>query len=151
MFRMWQVFVFSLVPLALVFIGVISASYHGVDSAKENLPSAQAGGQAAPPPPPPPPGATVLQLTAQNLAFNPRSLSAPSGSPVTVQMDNRDAGVQHNFALYNNQSASQRIFVGDLDAGPAIKNYTFDAPPPGTYFFRCDVHPEQMTGSFTVR
>jgi plastocyanin len=29
--------------------------------------------------------------------------------------------------------------------------YTFEAPDPGEYFFRCDVHPVDMTGTFVVR
>jgi len=33
----------------------------------------------------------------------------------------------------------------------ATTTYTFTAPStPGTYFFRCDVHPETMTGQFIV-
>ena len=30
---------------------------------------------------------------------------------------------------------------------------TYDVPAlePGTYFFRCDVHPGQMTGTFVVK
>ena len=45
----------------------------------------------------------------------------------------------------------QPIFQGDLDSGPAPITYNFDAPStPGTYFFRCDVHPDTMTGQLTV-
>lgn len=36
--------------------------------------------------------------------------------------------------------------------GPATTTYTFTAPStPGTYFFRCDVHPTVMTGQFIVQ
>ena len=35
MFRAWQVFIFSLVPLSLIFIGVIGGSFHGKDSRTE--------------------------------------------------------------------------------------------------------------------
>jgi plastocyanin len=34
--------------------------------------------------------------------------------------------------------------------GPAATEYTFEAPPPGTYFFLCKIHPTQMTGALTV-
>ena len=44
-FSMWQVFIFSLIPLALVFAGVIVGSMHGKDSNMEDF-------DAAPPPPP---------------------------------------------------------------------------------------------------
>jgi hypothetical protein len=66
-------------------------------------------------------------------------------------MNNQDAGVLHNFAVYTNAQATTRVFMGDLVAGPIVHDYTFTAPPPGTYFFRCDVHPDTMTGTFTSR
>jgi Cupredoxin-like domain len=151
MFRMWQVFIFSLVPLALVFTGVIIASMDGVDSEPEDVPTQPAASGPPPAPPEVPPGGTALQLTASNQTFNVRTLTAQSAAPVVVQVNNTDPGVQHNFAVYNNRSASQSIFVGDLVAGPAVTTYSFTAPPPGSYFFRCDAHPDDMTGTFTSR
>jgi plastocyanin len=43
------------------------------------------------------------------------------------------------------------LFRGDLVTGPATKDYTFPAPPPGSYFFHCDVHPTQMHGTLVVK
>ena len=41
---------------------------------------------------------------------------------------------------------------GDTITGPATTTYTFTAPDEaGTYYFRCDVHPEQMNGDFVVQ
>ena len=82
MFKSWQVFVFSLVPLALVFAGVIIGSFHGSDSSKEVFPtpppsssssgggggSGGSGAAAAAP--------GTLTLVASNLAFDKRSLTA---------------------------------------------------------------------------
>jgi plastocyanin len=93
----------------------------------------------------------VLQLTAQNLQFSPRSLRAPAGQPVQITLDNKDSGVQHNVAFYTNASASQVIFKGEIFAGPATKTESFTAPSSrGNYYFRCDVHPD-MNGSFVVQ
>ena len=150
MFKPWHIFVFSLVPLALVFMGVIIGSMHGVDSDKEIFPTAAPATSSAPPTPSAP-GETVLQLRASSLAFDKRALTASASAPVTVQFDNADAGVLHNFSLYNNSSLSQKIFTGELTTGPVIKNYAFTAPAAGTYYYRCDVHPDTMNGSFTVR
>jgi plastocyanin len=75
----------------------------------------------------------------------------PAGAHVTIQFDNQDAGVPHNFALYTDSHATTRIFAGDFITGPGKVIYTFTAPSlPGNYFFRCDVHPETMTGTFVV-
>ena len=38
MLRAWQIFIFSLVPLGLIFMGVIGGSFHGKDSHKESFP-----------------------------------------------------------------------------------------------------------------
>jgi len=151
-FKTWQIFVFSLIPLALVFAGVIIGSMDGIDAEREVFPTqAPQAENGAPPPTPGSPGESVLQLVAQNLEFDQRALTATSGAPITVQLDNRDASVLHNFAVYVDQSVAQPVFVGDLVTGPAVESYTFDSPAPGSYFFRCDVHPDTMTGSLTVR
>jgi plastocyanin len=150
-FKTWQIFVFSLVPLALVFAGVIIGSMDGIDAERQVFPTpAPQSETSAPPPTPSAPGETIIQLSASNLAYDQRALTAAPG-PVTVQFDNKDGGVLHNFALYTDSSASQKIFSGDLATGPVVVTYSFDAPGPGTYYFRCDVHPDTMNGSFTVK
>jgi plastocyanin len=146
-----QVLLFSFIPLALVFAGVIIGSMDGIDSEREVFPTAAPRAETAGPPTPSAPGETVIQLRASNLLFDKRALTATANAPVNVQFDNADAGVLHNFALYNNQSLAQKIFVGELTTGPNVTNYKFTAPAAGAYFFRCDVHPDTMTGSFTVR
>lgn len=151
MFTLKQVLAFSLIPLALVFAGVIIGSMYGLDSEAEVFPTAAPRNETAAPPTPSAPGETVIQLRALNLLFDKRALTATANAPVAVQFDNADAGVLHNFALYNNQTTSQRIFVGELTTGPNVTTYRFTAPGAGTYFFRCDVHPDTMTGSFTAR
>ncbi len=91
--------------------------------------------------------ATNINLTAQNLSFDKTSITVPAGAQVTINFSNKDSGITHNFAVYTDSSASNKIFAGDMVAGPGNKTYTFTAPSkPGTYFFRCDVHPTQMTG-----
>lgn len=154
MFKSWQIFIFSLVPLALVFAGVIIGSMDGIDAEREVFPTRAPEAESSEtvsPPTPSAPGETVIQLVAQNLEFDQRALTATSGAPVSIQFDNRDASVLHNFALYTDQSLAQKVFAGDLVTGPAVQTYSFDAPAPGTYYFRCDVHPDTMNGSFTVR
>ena len=156
MFKSWQVFVFSLVPLALVFMGVIIGSMHGSDSTKEKFapPPASSsssgggssgGGSSQPPPP------GTLSLTARNLSFDKRSLTALPNTQTKLQFTNEDGGVLHNFAIYTNNRATSKVFVGDLTTGPGQTTYTFTTPAAGTYFFRCDSHPDQMTGTFNVK
>jgi len=94
----------------------------------------------------------TIGLTAQNMAFNTSTITVPAGAMVTMNFDNRDSGIPHNFAAYTDSSASKSIFVGEVITGPETTTYTFTAPSdPGTYFFRCDVHPTTMTGQFIVK
>ena len=91
-----------------------------------------------------------ITLTAQNTAFSSATLTAPAGSTIMMTFINKDT-MPHNFALYTDSSALTKIFVGDILKTPGTVTYTFTAPStPGTYFFRCDVHPELMTGTFVV-
>jgi glucose/arabinose dehydrogenase/plastocyanin len=95
--------------------------------------------------------AVPITLTAENLTFSATTLTAPAGSTVAMTFINKDANMPHNFALYTSQNANTKIFAGDLVTGPATVTYTFTVPStPGNYFFRCDIHPELMTGSFVV-
>ena len=95
---------------------------------------------------------TTISLTAQNTKFDKSTITVPAGSHVTINFSNMDAGIQHNFSLYTNSSATSVIFTGQLKTGVTTTNYTFTAPAtPGTYFFRCDIHPTLMTGSFIVQ
>jgi plastocyanin len=154
----WQIFVFSLVPLALVFAGVIGGSFWGQDSSKEEF--GQAPQQPAATQPPgggggaPAGGGTVLTISARNLLFDKQTLTAPPNTRISVQFTNNDAGVLHNIAFYRNRQATQRLTadsVGELFAGVATRELSFTTPGAGGYFFRCDVHPDTMFGTFTVR
>lgn len=88
------------------------------------------------------PGPAVI---ARDLKFDRTELEVPAGRPFTLVFDNQE-GPPHNVAIYSDESASQKLFVGEVFSGPAVKSYTVPALPAGTWFFRCDVHPE-MRGS----
>ena len=96
-------------------------------------------------------GAAVVDLVAQDVKFDKSTVTVPRGSSVTVNFQNKDSGVPHNVAFYTDSSASTPIYKGQIVNGPGTVTYTFIAPAqPGTYFFRCDVHPTTMTGQFIV-
>jgi plastocyanin len=92
-----------------------------------------------------------LKLVARNLHFDRRGLVVPAGMAVTITVDNQDPSVRHNFAVYMDKRATEKIFVGDLFEGKKSIDYSFQAPPAGTYFFRCDAHPDTMTGSLVAK
>ena len=100
---------------------------------------------------PPTGGAVTVDLIAKNIAFNTSTITVPACSAVTVIFDNQDSGIPHNFAVYTNSEATTPIYQGAIITGPKTTTYTFTAPcTPGDYWFRCDVHPSIMYGTFKV-
>jgi plastocyanin len=94
-------------------------------------------------------GGGGVTVEAQNLAFNTSEIDLPPDAPSTITFDNRDAGVPHNIAIYNDSSLSQVLFTGDIVTGPATAEYQVPALDAGEYYFHCDVHPN-MSGSVVV-
>jgi plastocyanin len=109
----------------------------------EGTPGGQPGGGGA---------AGGAPVTAKGLAFQPTQVTVPGSGKITLHFDNQDAGTPHNIHVFEGSDASApSLFMGELVTGPATKDYSFSAPPPGSYFFHCDVHPQQMTGTLIVR
>jgi plastocyanin len=89
-----------------------------------------------------------VTITANALAFDTATVTLEAGSARTMRLVNLE-NVPHNVAIYINQLASQSLFVGKLiNRGEIV----YQLPPlePGTYFFRCDLHPE-MKGSLVIQ
>jgi plastocyanin len=94
---------------------------------------------------------TVVHQTAGEISFGSATMRAPAGTPFQIVFDNQAPGVQHNISIYKDSSASDALFRGDLISGPQTITYKVGALPAGSYFFRCDVHPAQMTGTLAVK
>jgi plastocyanin len=96
-------------------------------------------------------GATAITVTAEDIAFSTNTIEASAGDEVSVTLVNND-NIPHNIAFYQTDAAEEEIAVGELITGPdATTTLTFTAPSePGEYFFRCETHPNQMTGTFVV-
>jgi plastocyanin len=100
----------------------------------------------------------TIELTAEKMAFNQSTITVPAGADVLVNFHNREApgssqvtGIAHNFAVYDSPAAKTKIFSGEIITGGGDAAYRFTAPSlPGTYFFRCDIHPLRMNGTFIV-
>jgi hypothetical protein len=97
-----------------------------------------------------PPSGTALTLLAEDLEFDKICLVAPANQPITITMDNKDAGIPHNFAIYPDLRSSSALFKGENVLGPVVKAYKVPALAAGEYHFRCDIHPRQMQGDFVV-
>ncbi len=97
-----------------------------------------------------PGGATVVDLAAQNIAFDRTSLTAAANTPLTIRFDNRDQGVGHDVTIHQGSADGKLEFQGDVIVGPATVDYRVPALPPGRYEIICIVHPTQMVATLTV-
>lgn len=97
------------------------------------------------------PHGTSLQISAKNMSFDKKCLAAPANKAFTITFHNQENGLPHDVTIYNNSSATKKLFGGSPVTGPKTATYHVPAMKPGTYYFRCDIHPTQMTGTFVVK
>jgi plastocyanin len=136
--RVFELFAIALYPIV---IGAIIA-YVGFGTTSV----AKGAGSAAPQN-----TLTDITVTAANVAFDTKTITAAAGKTITVHFDNKDS-VTHNIAFYDDKSAKKKIYVGSDVQAAATSDYSFKSPPkPGSYFFRCDIHPTSMFGTFVVK
>lgn len=96
-----------------------------------------------------PTATTSLKLIAENVAFNVTKLVIPAGQEITLTFENRDQATPHNVHVSGKGvDAKTEIFAGK-DGGTRTLKFTIAAP--GEYEFVCDVHPNQMKGTITVK
>lgn len=99
------------------------------------------GGPAIPPGSPADPNNPVV--VADNLRFTAAEVVVPAGKAFGLTFENRE-GPPHNVAIYTDSSARDVVFQGEVFPGPATKAYRIPELDAGTYFFRCDVHPDMQ-------
>jgi plastocyanin len=86
-------------------------------------------------------------IVAKDLKFVTTDVKVPAGKAFQLRFDNQD-GAPHNVAIYTDSSASRAKFQGDIFAG-GTRVYSVPALAAGTYYFRCDVHPD-MNGTIVA-
>ena len=132
---------YVLVPLAAILIFALGLSNGGSSEASSG---ASSGGTHN--------TLTDVTVSAANVKFDTSTITLAANKQVTVHFDNKDSpSVQHNVAFYESESATKKIYEGKTIPGGSSADYSFKTPKPGTYFFRCDVHPTSMTGKLVVK
>ena len=72
------------------------------------------------------------------------------GKPASVTFENQDAGVAHNWDLFQDSGYTKSIAATQLVPGPSKETAKLPSLKPGTYYFHCDAHPTTMTGQLFV-
>lgn len=97
-----------------------------------------------------PPHGAGITIVAKDISWNTNCLAVPAGPPITISVVNRDAGIDHNFAIYDSFSQTKKFFQTGRFAGVATRTDQLPTLPPGRYYFQCDVHGPSMSGVFIV-
>jgi plastocyanin len=85
-------------------------------------------------------GSGGVTVTASNFAFDPSELTAAAGETITLR--NQD-DVEHSFTIDDPEVDAE------AEGGEEANATAPDSA--GTYDFYCRYHPDQMTGTLTVR
>lgn len=83
-------------------------------------------------------------VVAEDMAFDPDEVRVAAGEPVTIVIDNRDEGVNHNIHVEDAPAPNKTR----LEQGVSHQALTVNLEP-GEYDFVCDIHPT-MTGTIVV-
>jgi plastocyanin len=95
-------------------------------------------------------------IVASGIAFDLDEIIVPAAQEVTITFDNDDAGVPHDFTVWEDEAAAgaggdagQLATTGTINGGVS-KDVTFNSDGPGEYYFNCTIHPPSMNGTFEV-
>jgi plastocyanin len=89
-----------------------------------------------------------------SIKYDKTELTIDAGKTVTITVNNTDTGMRHNFALYKTKADADadKDEIASTDICTAPCKQTVDVKlAAGNYFFHCDVHPAQMTGTLTAK
>jgi cytochrome c oxidase subunit II len=99
----------------------------------------------------PAPAGNDVKITAHNIQWDTNCLAATEGQPISLTVDNMDAGIDHNFAIYDGIDLKKQYFASPKVPGVATNTYTLPDLAPGKYYFQCNVHGPSMSGVFIVK
>ena len=93
-----------------------------------------------------------LNVTARDFLFDPNKLSAKKGQTISINFTN-DGSTSHTFTLYTDEDHTKPVANGNSDpvAAGGSKTLTISlASDSGDLYYRCEIHPGQMTGEISL-
>ena len=146
--------------IILTFVGAFSATGGGAeDEAASASPTPRGTPQDGATPTPDGDGEGPIAVTMNDNSFDPDEITVPAGGTVTFDITN-DGGAIHNMHIAGPDGEYAEDFCeggGDPCSDPTrvrggeTATLTWDVPQsPGEVDFRCDFHPQQMTGKISI-
>lgn len=90
----------------------------------------------------------ALAISSDGLAFDASVIEATAGEAFTVTLTNNEA-MPHNFSVYV-EEGGEEIVLGDIIGEDETDEIEVPALEPGEYFYVCDLHAVEMTGTIVV-
>lgn len=92
------------------------------------------------------------QVTATDNKFDKTALEAPPATAVSFIFKNTGQ-VKHNIHFYDKAGGKTLAdgAEGKIIDGGQSETLNFTTPAAGEYYFQCDLHPDQMKGTFSVK
>ena len=91
------------------------------------------------------------KLVSKDNSWNTGCLAVTKDVPFTVAVSNLDAGIEHNFALYDSAKRKRTFFQSPRFPGVAARTFQLRPLPKGRYYYQCDVHGPAMSGALIVK
>ncbi len=95
------------------------------------------------------PTATQPVVVAEGNAFDKTCVAVAANRAFTISFENKDSA-GHGFTIAESETAATNLFQQAPVRGPQTVTLNVGPLRPGTFFFKCQVHPAQMKGTFVV-
>ncbi|MGI8925640.1 MAG: hypothetical protein ACR2HN_03205 [Tepidiformaceae bacterium] len=97
-------------------------------------------------------GDATCTLIARDNRFPQKTLVAAPNSDIVVSFENKGRAL-HNVHFLTAKDGQTLVpgAKGEILPGAQTANLSFKTPAAGNYFYQCDVHPDQMTGTLEVK
>ncbi len=98
------------------------------------------------------PASSGAAISASGSRFDASSLEATAGTEFAITFRNKES-IPHNIHFYDRKDGQTLApgAEGKIIKKGASETLKFTVPTAGAYFFQCDVHPDQMKGTFIVK
>jgi plastocyanin len=130
----------ALITMALLLGFILAACSGATDESPAETDAADSGTATVE-------GGTV-EISADDLAFSVSTIEATAGEDFTITLVNNDSA-PHNISIYSEEGGEQLALGPTAEAGQTVTT-DVSALEAGEYFFVCDIHPTEMTGTLVV-
>ena len=89
----------------------------------------------------------AVDITSDDLEFDVTTIEAAAGEDFTITLVNPDSA-PHNISIYTEEGGEALAIGPTAEAGQTVETEV-GALEAGTYFFKCDIHPD-MNGTLVV-